>query len=192
MPDKGRLFVISGPSGAGKSTVVKELLKLAPDLVLSISATSRKPRAGEVDKKDYFFLDRKDFEEKISTDYFLEWAEVHGNLYGTPAEFVVDNIIKGRSVILEIDVQGAVKVKEKFPDSVLIFIEPPDFEELEKRLRERNLDDEETIKKRLENARYEMALSKFYNYRVVNSDLKSTVKKVLEIIREEQKYGSKS
>ncbi|MCX7832505.1 MAG: guanylate kinase [Actinobacteria bacterium] len=187
MPKKGKIFVISGPSGAGKSTIVKELLKLAPDLVLSISATSRKPRAGEVDGKDYFFLTRSEFERKVKENYFIEWAEVHGNLYGTPKDFVNENLQNGRSVILEIDVQGALKVKETFEDAVLIFIEPPDFEELERRLKSRSTDDEETINLRLQNAIYEMALAKYYNYRIVNKDLKKTIEEIIKIIREEEK-----
>jgi guanylate kinase len=186
MPFKrGKLFVISGPSGAGKSTIVKGLLELAPDLVLSISATSRPPRAGEVNGKDYFFLTREEFLKRIQEGYFLEWAEVHGNLYGTPADFVLKNLKKGNSVILEIDVQGALKVKEKFPEAVLIFIEPPNFEELRERLEKRRSEDEKTLKLRLENARYEMALAKYYNYRVINNDLDESIKKVLQIIREE-------
>lgn len=187
MPDKGKLFVISGPSGAGKSTIVKELLRSAPDLILSVSATSRAPRQGEKNGVHYFFISREEFEEKIKSGYFLEWAEVHGNLYGTPKDFVLKNLSEGRSVILEIDVQGALKVKESFPDAVLIFVEPPDFNELEKRLKERNTDDETSIQIRLENARYEMALAKYYNYRVVNKDLQKTVDEILRIIREEQK-----
>lgn len=186
MPSKGKLFVVSGPSGAGKSTIVKNLLELAPDLVLSISATSRKPRSGEVDGKDYFFLSEKDFQKKIEENYFLEWAEVHGNFYGTPKSFVEDNLNQGKSVVLEIDVQGAIQVKEKFPEAVLIFIEPPNFHELERRLRERKSEDEESVRLRLENARYEMALAKYYNYRVVNDDLSKAVKEVLKIVREEQ------
>lgn len=186
MPQKGKLFVISGPSGAGKSTIVRKLLESAPELVLSISATSRKPRKGEVDGKDYFFLSGEEFRKKVEEGYFLEWAVVHGSLYGTPKSFVEENLKKGKSVVLEIDVQGALQVKEKISDAVLIFIEPPDFKELEKRLRERQTDDEETIQKRLRNAEYEMALSKYYNYKIVNDDLESTVKKVLKIIKEEQ------
>lgn len=187
MPQKGKLFVISGPSGAGKSTIVRELLKSAPDLVLSVSVTSRKPRPGEVDGRDYFFVTEEEFRKKINEDYFLEWAEVHGSFYGTPRDFVLDCLNRNSSVILEIDVQGAIQVKEKFPEAVLIFIEPPDFEELERRLKERSTDDEETIRLRLQNAAYEMALSKYYNYRVVNDDLKKTVEEILKIIREEEK-----
>lgn len=191
MPRKGKLFVISGPSGAGKSTIVRELLKSAPDLVLSVSVTSRKPRPGEVDGRDYFFVTEEEFRKRIEEDYFLEWAEVHGSFYGTPKDFVLDCLKNNSSVILEIDVQGATQVKEKFPEAVLIFVEPPDFEELERRLKERSTDDEETIRKRLQNAAYEMALSKYYNYRVVNDDLDRTVKEILKIIREEEKSDRK-
>jgi guanylate kinase len=191
MPQRGKLFVISGPSGAGKSTIVKKLLELAPDLVLSVSATSRQPRPNEKHGIDYFFLSKEDFLKKIEDGYFLEWATVHGNYYGTPREFVENHLNEGRSVILEIDVQGAIQVKEKFENAVLIFIEPPDFEELEKRLKSRKADSEESMKIRLENARYEMALSKYYNYRVVNDDLDRAVGQVIKIIREEQ-HGSET
>jgi len=182
---KGKLFVISGPSGAGKSTIVGKLLELAPDLVLSISYTSRSPRKGEIHGKNYFFISREEFLKKIKENFFLEWAEVHGNLYGTPAEFVLENLEQGHHVILEIDVQGALKIKEKFPEAVLIFIEPPDFKELEERLKKRSTESEEALRIRLENARHEIELAKYYNYRVVNNDIKETATQILRIIREE-------
>lgn len=184
-PAKGKLFVISGPSGAGKSTIVSKLLELAPDLVLSISYTSRRPRKGEVHGKNYFFISRDEFLRKIKENFFLEWAEVHGNLYGTPAEFVLKNIQEGRHVILEIDVQGAMRIKEKFPESVLIFIEPPDFKELEERLKKRSTESTEALRLRLENAGYEMAQAKYYNYRVINKDVEEAASQILKIIREE-------
>lgn len=182
----GRLFVISGPSGAGKSTIVSELKKLAPDIYVSISATTRPPRPGEENGKNYYFMSVDEFISQAEAGRFLEWAEVHGNYYGTPEAPIKEQLEKGKSVILEIDVQGALQVRKKYPDSVLIFIEPPDFDRLAERLKKRSLDDDETIAKRLENARYEMALATEYNYRVVNDYLDRAVKEVLNIINKER------
>lgn len=186
----GRLFVISGPSGAGKSTIVNELKKLAPDVFVSISATTRPPRPGEKDGQNYYFMTVDEFIKLAEEGKFLEWAEVHGNYYGTPEAPIKEQLEKGKSVILEIDVQGALQVRKKYPDSVLIFIEPPDFKELVERLKKRSSDDEETIARRLENARYEMALASEYNYRVVNDDLTKAVKEVLRIIEKERSVSS--
>lgn len=186
MSKQGKLFILSGPSGAGKSTIVKNLARVVPDIVVSVSTTTRKPRSGEKHGVDYFFLSEKEFKEKIEKGEFLEWAEVHGHLYGTLASFVDENISQGRDVLLEIDVQGALKVKEKLPDSVLIFVEPPNFEELAKRLKERSTEDEKSLELRLENARYEMAAKKYYNYRVINDRLERAVEEVAKIIEKER------
>lgn len=186
MPEKAKVFIVSGPSGAGKSTIVKEIAKRASDVCFSISVTTRKPRKTEVEGKDYKFVSREKFKRMIKEGKLLEWAEVHGNYYGTLKSEVEEKIDKGKSVILEIDVQGAVTVKEKIPDAVLIFIEPPNFDELAKRLKERSLDDKESIEKRLKNAEYELARASSYNYRVINKDLKEAVEKTLEIINRER------
>ena len=132
---KGNLFVLSGPSGAGKGTLVKRVLQRIPDAWVSVSATTRKPRPGEVDGKDYYFLDQPRFDELVSQNGFLEWACVHGNSYGTLRSRVQDHMNAGGQVILEIDVQGAFQVKKAMPEAHLIFIEPPSLEELERRLR---------------------------------------------------------
>ncbi len=177
---------MSGPSGAGKSTIVKNLAKLVPRLVVSVSATTRKPRSNEIDGVDYFFLSEQAFREKIEKKEFLEWAKVHGNLYGTLISTVNENLMRGRDVILEIDVQGALQVKEKMPDSVLIFVEPPGFEELAKRLKRRSTEDRRSLEVRLENARYELAARRYYNYRVVNDKLERAVEEIAEIIEKER------
>lgn len=187
MSKTGKLFILSGPSGAGKSTIVKNLARLVPRLVVSVSATTRKLRPGEKDGIDYFFLSEQAFKEKAEKKEFLEWAEVHGNLYGTLISTVDENLMRGRDVVLEIDVQGALQVKEKMPDSVLIFVEPPRFDELAKRLKERSTEDKRSLELRLENARYELAARKYYNYRVVNDRLERAIGEVAKIIEKERK-----
>lgn len=186
MTKKGKLFVISGPSGAGKSTIVNSLVKLVPDLVVSVSATTRSPRPGEIDGQDYYFLDKKEFERRKEEGEFLEWAEVHGNLYGTFLSQVDKAQAAGKEVLLEIDVQGALQVKNKRPDAVLIFVEPPHFQELVDRLEKRLTEDEESLGLRLENARYEMALKDHYSYRVINKELSKAVEDIAKIITNER------
>jgi guanylate kinase len=178
----GTLFVISGPSGAGKSTLVKKLAQLVPDVVISISATTREPRAGEQDGREYFFISREEFLDRVQRGEFLEWAEVHGNLYGTPAAFVDEQLRAGKSVILEIDVQGAQQVAERRPDAVLIFIEPPDFEELLRRLEERGTENEEERARRIAAAKRELALRNQYHYRVVNDRVERAAEELRSII----------
>ncbi|RUM88612.1 MAG: guanylate kinase, partial [Thermovibrio sp.] len=153
---KGLLIVISAPSGTGKTTLVHMLLKEFPDLEFSVSYTTRPPRPGEVDGRDYHFVDRKTFERMIEEGDFLEWAEVYGNLYGTSRTQVLKALNEGKDVILDIDTQGALQVKKNFPEAVLIFILPPSLKELERRLRNRGTDDEETIERRLKTAREEI------------------------------------
>lgn len=165
--------------------MVKKLLNELKDLQLSISVTTRPPRNGEVDGGDYFFATRKEFERGIREDGFLEWAEVHGNFYGTPRSFVEMALSKGKSVILEIDVQGALQVLTKMPDARLIFILPPSMEELERRLMERNTDSREVIAKRLEAARREMGFREAYHYRIVNDDLSEAYHRLKNVILRE-------
>jgi len=167
---KGKLFIVSGPSGSGKSTVTK-LVKDRLNIPLSISATTRKPRNGEIDGKDYFFLTKETFEQKIKNDEFYEYANVHGNYYGTLKEVVESNLNKGLNVILEIDVQGALIAKEKKKDAVLVFFRTKDMETLEKRLRNRNTDTEEVIQTRLKNALKELEYEKKYDYTIINNDI---------------------
>ena len=178
---KGKLFIVSGPSGSGKSTVTK-LVKDRLNIPLSISATTRKPRNGEIDGKDYFFLTKETFEQKIKNDEFYEYANVHGNYYGTLKEVVESNLNKGLNVILEIDVQGALIAKKKKKDAVLVFFRTKDMETLEKRLRNRNTDTEEVIQTRLKNALREMEYEKKYDYTIINNDIEESCKELINII----------
>ncbi|MCK4537950.1 MAG: guanylate kinase [Candidatus Krumholzibacteria bacterium] len=176
------IIVISGPSGVGKSTVVSRLLETMEGIDRSISVTTRKLRGDESDGVEYFFTSREDFVKIRDEGKLLEWAEVHGNLYGTSEEFVDGRLGEGRSVLLEIDVQGGMKVKARKPESMLIFIMPPSFEELEERLRGRETDDDEVIRQRLANANRELGYSSKYDYRVVNGDLDECVGEIRDII----------
>ena len=178
---KGKLFIISGPSGSGKSTVTK-LVKDRLNIPLSISATTRKPRNGEIDGKDYFFLTKETFEQKIKNDEFYEYANVHGNYYGTLKEVVESNLNKGLNVILEIDVQGALIAKKKKKDAVLVFFRTKDMETLEKRLRNRNTDTEEVIQTRLKNALKELEYEKKYDYTIINNDIEESCRELINII----------
>ena len=178
---KGKLFIVSGPSGSGKSTVTK-LVKDRLNIPLSISATTRKPRNGEIDGKDYFFLTKETFEQKIKNDEFYEYANVHGNYYGTLKEVVESNLNKGLNVILEIDVQGALIAKEKKKDAVLVFFRTKDMETLEKRLRNRNTDTEEVIQTRLKNALKELEYEKKYDYTIINNDIEESCRELINII----------
>jgi len=183
---KGLLIVISAPSGTGKTTLVHMLLKEFPDLEFSVSYTTRPPRSGEVDGRDYHFVDRKTFERMIEEGDFLEWAEVYGNLYGTSRTQVLRALNEGRDVILDIDTQGALQVKKNFPEAVLIFILPPSLKELERRLRNRGTDDEETIERRLKTAREEIRRAPLYDYIVVNDVLEVAYENLKSIIRAEK------
>lgn len=179
---KGNLFVLSGPSGAGKGTLVKRVLQRIPDAWVSVSATTRKPRPGEVDGKDYYFLDQPRFDELVSQDGFLEWACVHGNSYGTLRSCVQDHMNSGGQVILEIDVQGAFQVKKAMPEAHLIFIEPPSLEELERRLRGRGTETEEVICKRMKTAEVELAQKMEYDVQVVNDELERATEELVSYI----------
>ena len=179
---KGNLFVLSGPSGAGKGTLVKRVLQRIPDAWVSVSATTRKPRPGEVDGKDYYFLDQPRFDELVSQNGFLEWACVHGNSYGTLRSRVQDHMNTGGQVILEIDVQGAFQVKKAMPEAHLIFIEPPSLEELERRLRGRGTETEEVICKRMKTAEVELAQKMEYDVQVVNDELERATDELVSYI----------
>ena len=167
----GNLFVISGPSGVGKGTLVARLLRDVADTWLSISATTRKPREGELDGVNYYFVNREEFDEMVANDLLLEWAEYSGNCYGTPRKSVEEQIASGKQVILEIDVQGALQVRNKMPQAHLVFIDAPSMEELEKRLVGRGTEDEQTIQRRLDAARGERAKKSEYDFVLVNDDL---------------------
>ena len=182
---KGKLFVISGPSGVGKDTIINEYLKNNKG-VLSISATTRKPRNGEIDKKDYYFLTKSEFEKWIKEENFLEYATYNNNYYGTPKSKIFENLDKGINVFLIIEVQGALQIKEKIDDAVLIFIMPPSLEELEKRLKNRKSDTEEMIKNRLDIAITEINMSNMYNYVITNNKVETSVDKLKIIIENEK------
>lgn len=181
-----KLFVISGCSGVGKGTVLKEFMaRNSKDFMLSVSCTTRKPRPGEVDGVNYFFLTPEDFQDCIKKDKFLEYAQFAGNFYGTKQKYINQKFEEGMNIILEIETQGALQVKKKMPEAVLIFIAPPSIEELEHRLRGRHTEDEETIQKRLNLVKTELERSKQYDYVVVNDDLERAIAEVESITRKE-------
>jgi guanylate kinase len=186
MNKKGVLIVISGPSGAGKGTICKALLENDKDLFLSISATTRDPRQGEAEGINYYYLTRDEFKEKIQKGDFLEWAEVYGNFYGTPKSKVEDMLNSGKNVILEIDIQGALRVKENSKDGVFIFILPPSMEELKNRITNRGTETPEALVERFNSAYKEINYISKYNYGVVNDTVDEAVKKVQNIILAEQ------
>ncbi len=184
---KGLLLVISGFSGAGKGTVMKRMLELHKEYSLSISATTRKPRTGEVDGREYFFKTVEEFEKMIADDALIEHAQYVGNYYGTPKAYVEEQLDKGNNVILEIEIQGAMNIKRMFSDAVLMFITPPTAEELEKRLRGRGTEDEETIMARLSRASEEAEGVENYDYIVVNDEVDACVSRIHEIVLSEKK-----
>jgi guanylate kinase len=167
----GRLLLITGPSGVGKGTLVARLLERHPGLWLSVSATTRAPRAGEEEGRHYFFLDRAAFERQVAAGGFLEWAEFAGNLYGTPRGAVQQRLDGGQPVLLEIELEGARQVRRSFPSGFQVLLQPPSFEELERRIRGRGTDSEEAIARRLARAREELAAADEFDAVVVNDDL---------------------
>ena len=178
---KGKLIVVSGPSGSGKSTATR-LVRDRLQIPLSISATTRSPRTGEIDGKDYFFLEKEDFEKRIANEEFYEYALVHGNYYGTLREEVESRINSGQNVILEIDVQGGIIVKEKNSEAILVFFKAPNMEVLAKRLEDRKTDTKEVIELRLANAKKELEYEKEYDYTVVNDNLEKACQELINII----------
>ncbi|MBR2971196.1 MAG: guanylate kinase [Clostridia bacterium] len=178
----GLLIVIAGPSGAGKGTIYNSLLERVPNTIASISATTRKPRGVEQDGVHYFFKSVDEFEKMIERDELLEYADVFGNYYGTPKKFVMDSIESGKNLILEIDVVGAAQIKRKFPSCVMMFIMPPSFEVLEKRLRGRATDSEESIVRRLSEAKRELSTYEMFDYIVFNDDLQQAISQAEAII----------
>ena len=180
--DKGLLLVISGPSGTGKGTVCKRLLEKNKDIFLSVSATTRKPREGEIDGVSYHFYDEDKFRNLIAKNQFIEWAAFCDNYYGTPKAPVVENIENGRDVMLEIEIEGAMKVRAKHPEGVYIFLFPPSIDVLEERLKGRGTETDEGIAKRLARAKEEFKMCTKYNYYVVNDDLEKAVEEIEAII----------
>lgn len=185
---KGTLIVLSGPSGTGKGTVLKHFFdNYADDSVkLSISATTRLPREGEKDGVNYFFVEKEKFEDMVQNDMLLEWASFCGNCYGTPKAFVDENLDNGCDVILEIEVQGALKVMEKRPDAVFVFIAPPSMEELKNRIVGRQTETEDVIEKRMETAKWEVQNISKYTYAVVNDDVDMAAKRLKTILSAER------
>ena len=183
---RGLLVVFSGPSGSGKGTVLKEALKKSENLKLSVSVTTRAPREGEVDGVDYIFYSQEKFKELISQDGFLEWACFCENYYGTPKAQIEAQLSEGKDVVLEIEVQGAMKVKEKCPDAVLIFNLPPSMEELKNRLVGRQTDAPEVIEKRLETAVWEISQAEKYDYIIVNDEVEKAADELLCTIKGEK------
>ncbi|TQS75867.1 guanylate kinase [Ornithinibacillus gellani] len=183
--EKGILFILSGPSGVGKGTVRKELFQQKTDLKYSISMTTRNKRPGEVDGVDYFYKSREEFEQLIQQNKLLEYAEYVNNYYGTPRDYVEKTLEEGHDVFLEIEVQGALQVKENFPDGVFIFLFPPSLEELKNRIVSRGTESTELVLNRLKEARNEIELMDAYDYVVVNDDVGLAVEKVQAIIQSE-------
>lgn len=184
---KGLLIVISGPSGAGKGTVCKELMSMKlPELELSISATTRKPRTGELEGISYFFKTKEEFMQMIDNDEFIEYAQVYDNFYGTPKAYVQNKLDHCKDVILEIDIQGAMQVKKNHPEAVFVFIMPPSYEELKHRIISRGTETEKDILKRMHEAYKEVCSSRNYDYIVINDDVPAAAEKVCHIITAEK------
>lgn len=180
--EKGLLLVLSGPSGVGKGTVCSALRKRESNIVYSVSATTRAPRAGEVDGVNYFFKSREEFQQMIAEDQLLEWAEYVNNYYGTPREYVESQIEQGNDVILEIEVQGAMQVKEKFPHGVFIFLSPPSMEELKNRIVGRGTETDDSITNRMTVATEEIDMMEHYDYVVVNDEVELACDRIQAIV----------
>lgn len=186
---KNKLFVISGSSGVGKGTVLKQFLDRNSDFVLSVSCTTRRPRPGETDGVNYFYISKEDFLKSVDNNEFLEWAEFAQNMYGTKKSFVQNCFDNGKNVILEIETTGALNIKKQIPESVLIFIAPPSLEELEHRLRGRHTEDENAIQKRLSEVKIEIERAKLYDYTIINDSVENAVNELEKIVKREVKNG---
>ena len=183
MKNQKKLIILTGPSGVGKGTVVKEILGKDKNIWLSISATTREPRDGENEGENYYFLNEEKFKQMIEQNLFLEWAQFAGNYYGTPLSSVNKKIKQGFTVLLEIEVEGAKQIKEKFPNSLSIFLLPPNIPELERRIRNRGTEKEEAIKKRLLRANYEISVSNQFDFALTNLNVNETAKKIIKLIK---------
>ena len=188
---KGKLFIISGPSGAGKGTICKRLID-ETKVEISVSMTTRQPRAGEEEGKSYYFTTKEDFLKEVEADGFLEWAEVYGNYYGTPKAKVDEKLAAGIDVVLEIDIQGALNVKEAYPEGIFIFILPPSMAELRKRITGRGSETEESLKLRLSQTLKEVSYIDKYDYCVVNGELEEAVNRVKSIVTAEHSRVSQN
>jgi guanylate kinase len=189
VPKRGRLFVVSGPSGVGKDVVLSALfasVDCPPNLLRCITATTRPPRPTEIPGRDYFFFSREEFERRIESEFFLEHATYNGNYYGTPHDYPEQVRDEGNDVVLKIEVQGALTVKSRVPDAILVFLAPPSWDELERRLRSRATDDEAEVIRRLQIARNEMAIAKEYDYLVINDLVEEAVASLRAIVLAER------
>lgn len=198
-PHRGKLVILSSPSGGGKSTVIRAIRAMDPGLTYSVSATTRMPRNGEIDGKDYLFISESEFRKKIESGAFIEYAKVHDAFYGTLLEPLQDSLSQYKTVLLDVDVQGGMQIKSKIAEAILIFLYPPSFEALQDRLEKRGTDSDNAIKRRLEVAKDELEIGKQYDFHVMNSNIKETVQEVITIINKvgnviskEEKFNVKS
>lgn len=184
MSKKSKLIVISAPSGTGKTSVIKEILKQFSDkLTFSISATTRKKRSNETNGVEYYFLTEEEFKKKIENDEFIEWEVIYGDYYGTLKSEVQRAFNEGKHILFELDVKGSLKLKKLYPEAILIFIVPPSIEELEKRLKKRNTETQDSLQKRIERAKMELEQAKYFDYKVENYDLQQAIKETSKIIK---------
>jgi len=186
---KGRLFILSAPSGAGKTTLCRALMEHFSDMLYSVSFTTREPRKDEISGADYHFISREDFAGKIKEGKWAEWAEVHGNFYGTSAEFLDEALASGRDVLLDIDVEGTMQILNRYPDSITVFIMPPTPEILRMRIKSRGADSMEVIERRLKNAEKEMSRRGMYMHVIVNDSLQEAVAELVGIVEMYRKGG---
>ncbi|MCC5605653.1 guanylate kinase [Nostoc sp. CHAB 5834] len=180
--DLGRLIILTGPSGVGKGTLMRSLLERHPELYYSLSVTTRSPRPGEIDGENYYFISRTKFEQLVAEGEFLEWAEFAGNYYGTPREAVLNQIHFGKLVVLEIELEGARQIRASFPSALSIFILPPSFDELEKRIRDRAQDSEEAIARRLLRAQEEIQAADEFDIQIVNDDFETALNEIETVL----------
>ncbi len=188
----GKLFVITGPSGVGKGTILEKFFHNNKNIIYSISQTTRKPRPGEVHGVNYFFVSKEEFEKSIQNDELLEWAKYSDNYYGTKKDFVLKALQKGADVLLEIETKGARKIMEKFPGCITVFFTPPNLDELEKRLRGRKTEDEESIKKRMDIVKEELELSTIYKYTIENDEVENALLKLQAVYDYEKRSENAS
>jgi guanylate kinase len=181
--DNGKIIVVSAPSGTGKTTIVRKLLEEIPSLVFSVSATTRKRREKEADGKDYFFISEDEFLSRINNDEFVEWEKVYDYYYGTYKYFIEETITSGKNIILELDVNGAIALKNIYNEANLIYILPPDIDELVKRLKNRQTESESDFRKRIERAKMELSMKDKFDYLVLNEDLEKAIEKTKSLIR---------